>query len=349
MITQLTLQSFRSYAFSHHDLFNLNVIIGKNGSGKTSLLEAISMLHYTSGFLGAELSQMNRNLQETFLLGYTFNKNDNETQIGIENRNGSKKTTIDGEEIKTADLTRYVGFKVLYMIPQDEFIFSSGTSEKRNFFDRITTFFVPDHQTYLSEYKKQTSERMKVLYFNQKSHDSWLNAIELRLSELCGIIASNRISVLSKVSPFLQNTKIQYHGEAETLLAAGTSSTECEKVMLAKFKNSREGDKTSGRTNVGVGKTTFDVTVLHKSIVCEIASSGEQKMALFDISASCLEYLSSKNSLGIFLIDEVISKVDSGNRAKIFDRLSKLNAQIFMTGTEQEHFDSLQDAHFINL
>lgn len=333
LIHNIILQNFRNYSFRQFEFSsNINFFVGKNGSGKTNLLEAISLLGITSGIKKADIKNLNNNFINPFLLGFETSYG----KIGIKNHNNTKRFYLEDESIKFNTIEK--NFNVVAMMPEDEFIFRASISERRNFFDNFIGKVISEHNTLLKDYKNLCSQRSKILneFSNQ---NSWLLTIEKQIAQKLIIIASNRVLIseqLSEIMQSLKNTKLHGYivldGYLERKIQNHTFISLQEESLLAKeLELSRPIDAITGKTLTKFEKTNFDIIFKSKNMKTSLCSSGEQKQMLFSFFLSIVK----KTKASIILIDEVMDKLDISNKNVIFSEIQNTKGQFFVTGTEQ--------------
>lgn len=338
MISEVILQNFRNYTFRKVDFKEgVNFIHGKNGSGKTNLLEAISMLAISSGFKGAEISALNHNGKAPFSLGF----NTKIGKIGILNLGNNRKITLDEEETRISQLQSL--FKVLYVLPENEFIFSVSTSERRAFFDKMLSVLNKTHESHLKDLKSLCAQRIKILNeYSGKPQNTWLDAIEKQISRLFIATSVDRVLLCQEITKFMQSIKteslkgtLEVSGYIENKVKTDSfNALEAENGLKESLEKLRDIDKITSKTLTSFEKTNFDTFFSEKKIFASNASSGEQKKMLFACILALAKKLISKNHSVIILIDEVIAKLDEAGKKSIISELQDLKTQSFLTGTE---------------
>ena len=186
-IKRLTLTEFRNYqSLRISPSLNSVVITGANGSGKTNILEAISLLSPGKGLRGAKLSEFKRikadnNIPDIFPLTWSIAadilcKNE-EFTIGTAMQNISKDKdnevshSIDRRVIQInqqkltqqSELGKYIS--VIWLTPQMERLFLGGTQPRRNFLDRLVYAFDLEHA------KRVHAEHVHRCHDDRDDHD----------------------------------------------------------------------------------------------------------------------------------------------------------------------------------
>lgn len=340
MINRLILQNFRNYSFHEVTLTkNVNFIVGKNGKGKTNLLEAISLLSTPSGFRGAEINALNKNFSFPFSLGFETDIG----EIGIANTKTGKKITYNGDSIGFTALAS--NFKIFFLLPENELIFRSAPSEKRDFFDKLCSKIYPAHEISLKNLKSLSLARMKILEGEQNI--KWLETIEKQIAELFIILATNRVlfcEEISKITKDLHHKSlictINVTGFLEEKIKNGTfKALEEENNLRKRLSDSRSLDISTRKTLTGFQKASFDVFLIQNNLPALHSSSGEQKKALFACIIATVKKLLLRKRNIIVLIDEVIAKLDTEGQKDVINELALIEAQSFLTSTSAPLYD----------
>ena len=328
-LSSIILQNFRNYSFRQFD-FPSNIIffVGENGTGKTNLLEAISMLGISGGFRGAEMKDLNRNQITNFAIGFETE----EGRVSLKNINGIKKFAIEDEACKFGEIESK--FPTLALCPEDEFIFKAPTSQRRAFFDNLLSKINPEHEAILKEYKALCLQRSKIL--NEFcGQDSWLETIEKQIAQKLVLISVNRVLLSEKLTEEMKNlSEAGLRGEiclTGYLESKEFSASNEEKALKDMLYSSRSLDAITGKTLTKLERTNFDVLFHEKGILASRSSAGEQKKMLFSAILSICKLINCK----ILLIDEVVSKLDERGKDMFFAELSNLKSQIFASGTDE--------------
>jgi DNA replication and repair protein RecF len=101
----------------------------------------------------------------------------------------------------------------------------------------------------------------------------------------------------------------------------------------------RRRDMAAGRTLEGPHRVDLTAVYAEKAIPADQCSTGEQKALLISLLLANARALAGENT--VLLLDEVAAHLDAGRRAALYDEICALPAQVLMTGTGAELFDSL--------
>ncbi len=344
-IEKLTLNNFRNHKFLKLDISkNMVLIYGENGSGKTSVLESISLFDTSHGFKASNLSEIiNNDLQgplEMFGVNLLLNDSNNLKKIGI----GLKKTmdkfqkiiSIEGKKTR-GDLIKNTP-NIYSVIPKMTFLFQSNSEERRNFLDKMIFVIDSNHKKNILDYEKHKIERIKILKKWKIQNGEWLDAVEKKMVSYGLIISDNRRNFLKKLNFMLANIdkefpllQIKLKGDLDKLLLE-KPAIEVEEIFASTLKKNREKDLLTGRTNYGANKTDFNVLEKESHKDVKLFSTGQQKTILFLLIFAfikCLEQAPYNKT--IFLLDDVFSYLDNKFVNMVLEKLNELKVQTWMT------------------
>ena len=347
LINNVNLLNFRNHISLNLEANSSIIIIdGKNGSGKTSILEAISTFSYGKGIRSAKnIEMVNKDKNEfsielklqidrtmpTYLKSY-FNKTDQIKKIWYN----------DKELIKLTKLKK--SMPMLWIVPYTEKIFNGAASLRRKFLDKIICNFDENHNSRIIEYEKLLRQRTKLLK-NKSYDDNWLSSIEKLLSKLSVAICSSRLEILNRLKEFLEitpkrfpNVELSFADSIENLLSK-TPAIDIENKVEKDYKGSRSIDSIIGGSKVGCQTTDIIFMNKNKDLSASMCSSGEQKAILITFilatSKALLHYIKKPP---IILLDEIFTHLDKPRKESLFNELKKLGSQTWITITENEDF-----------
>ncbi|MDD2840504.1 MAG: DNA replication/repair protein RecF [Rickettsiales bacterium] len=364
-IKKLTLTNYRVY---ENNSFNftpkINIIYGRNGIGKTNILEAISFLSAGKGFFNSNLNDVLKIEKDNWTIFANIENNDIADTLAVfsENDDGclKKKIKINGNFVRSQEELSKI-FNIIWLTPDMQNIFNDDKSIRRKFLDRIVYLLDNQHSSRVAKYEFLVKERMRVLQDECKFDKKWLSILENKIAEVGISIAVARNDIVRKMNTILSNYDFEFpkftitlDGFFENLMLEDLKSIEAEQKFKEILSNNREKDKETKRTNEGTHKTDLRLFYQKKNMDAQFCSTGEQK--LFLVSLTILKALmckENKKATPIILLDEVFSYLDKNKKLELFHELLKLNIQSFITGTDVSVFsDCLNndfDVNFLNL
>ena len=364
-ITRLTLSDFRNYeGLRIAPARPLIALTGQNGAGKTNVLEAISLLVPGRGLRGSAfnvIARLGGSASWAVAADIIVPNGDHKIGTGFEGDplaedGGStgRNCMIDGEAQRSPGaLSNHL--KMMWLTPAMDRLFAGPASDRRRFFDRLVINFDTHHGARVSAFEKLMRERNFLLQ-DPRCDYAWLSSVEAQMSEQAIAIAASRneaASVLAKhfaghadSSPFPWGL-LQLNGEIEALIAAKPAvQAEAEYAMI--LKDSRNLDRAQSRTMKGPHRTDFSVLHGPKSQNAELCSTGEQKALLIGLILA--QARAVKELIGaapMLLLDEVAAHLDMHRRRGLFEALTALGVQAWMTGTDTNLFSEAGEASVV--
>ena len=376
-LRSIHLENFRSYKKINLKIENNKFIVltGKNGIGKTNLLEAISFLSPGKGFKNCRLDEVintNTNLKQCSIFFVIENGNE-KNEIGISFANESTGNRIQGRKIiylngkklkKKSDLPTLVS--LIWLIPEMDIFFRTNSLFRRKFVDRCIFNLKPEYLDYLRIYEKNLKERNKILkdlseknffYIEGKNieKDLWLKKIEeILVNEGLKIFQerikfSNDFNALSNNSMNFPKIQIFLTGKIEKFLVSEDIDS-VKKIYLQKLHKSRKIDSIKRSISYGPNKSDLKVIFLRKRLLAEKCSTGEQKIILISLIVQFCKLMNNKKNFPILLLDEIVAHLDNKIRSSLFEELKTLKNQVWMSGTGISLFSSIiKDKKVVNL
>jgi len=353
-IDLINFRNFENYTVSFSK--NCNVLHGKNGSGKTNILEGISLLSKGRGLRKDKYSNIIKKNCDKFIIKSDFKSEEIIYNLIAETENINnrfkKKLTVNND--KSSDSLELLFNKIpfLYFLPETERLFQSSPSIRRNLIDQFIYTSQNKYNKLINRYNKLIQERSKVL-INNNNDDLWLNQLEksisvdalqiysLREDQLSVLINNLNIYLSDFGLPFKINTKL-----IDKFYINNLNIEDYGNIL----KNNRKIDALVGGCAIGPHKSDYMFCVNDNSFVSQL-STGQQKTIILLIYLSQCKYLSEvKFQQPILLLDEVCSHLDDINRKVLLTLIETFKLQIFMTGTSKNLFSFLStNANFCNI
>lgn len=339
-LSELTLSHFRSHKRAAVALDGRPLaIFGPNGAGKTNLLEAVSLLSPGRGLRRAGIDDLARKPEA---LGWKVTgilqslHQTHELETWAEGGN-PRQLRIDGKSAPQVALGRIA--RVLWLVPSMDRLWIEGAEGRRRFLDRATLSFEPSHAEAVLAYEKAMRERNRLLK-DMVRDPHWYTAIEAQMAEAGAIIQRNRYHAIDMLTS-AQAAAITAFPTASLTLTAAEPIPEDLQTALA---DNRSRDMAAGRTLIGPHRADLNAVYADKSVAAKDCSTGEQKALLISlILANGRALARDFGAPPILLLDEVAAHLDADRRAALYDEISSLGAQAFMTGTGEELFGELGD------
>ncbi len=346
-INSISIQNFRNHEALEISVEKPSIVIyGKNGVGKTSILEALSIFSNGKGLRNSKLIEMTKLDKDMFCISLNVQIENNiplELKSTYNKSQKTRKIYINGKEEKSFNKIKK-NFPMIWVTPYDEKIFRGGASLRRNFLDRLVGNFDIFHNSRIIEYNKLLKQRSKLL--KDKINDfKWLDVIEDQLAKLAVTVCASRLDIVFRLSKLLEikskglpKVSLKFSDSIENQLME-SPALEIEDELKKKYLESRKLDFLIGGSLYGCQKTDFICHNLDKNMPAEMCSSGEQKLLLISIILASSKALKQSTKVApIMLLDEIFTHLDSIIKSYLFNELRSLGSQIWITTAETDNF-----------
>jgi DNA replication and repair protein RecF len=357
-ISSLILTDFRSY--SRAELLTQGRAVylhGPNGAGKTNLLEAISFLAPGRGLRGAAASDVGRRQPgeaqgRPWAVSVEAETKTGAVRIGtgVETATAARRIVrIDGQPALPGRMGEHL--RPIWLTPQQDRLFMEAAGDRRRFFDRLTFAAEPTHAEAATAYEKALRERLRLLT-DGPADPTWLGALEAQMARSGAAMAIARVRTLEALQieidsrderPFPQ-ADLELSGEWEKLAAEGLKADEIEARLTTALAAARPRDTAAERSLTGPHRGDLLVRHRQKDRPAGECSTGEQKALILNLVLAQAARLSRAESAPnpILLLDEVAAHLDHLRRAALFDEITALGLQAFLTGTDEALFLDLK-------
>jgi DNA replication and repair protein RecF len=353
-IHRLTLTHFRNYrAASLEARSDVVVLVGPNGAGKTNAIEAISYLTPGRGLRRATLEDVADNqgdgswavsAEVEGALGLATLGTGIDAP-GLEASATSRRCRIDREPVTSAAAFGD-HLRMVWLTPSMDGLFLGPASERRRFFDRLVLAIDSEHSARVSALDRSLRSRNRLLEVRNYD-DHWCDAIERETAELAVAVAAMRGQTVTRLAAMLRargetspfpSAQIMLDGWMENALTS-EPATAVEDRYREVLRNNRARDAIAGRTLDGPHLTDLEVIYAPKNMPARDASTGEQKALLIGLVLAHASLVAEMTGITpLLLLDEVVAHLDPGRRTALFDELSRLGAQVWMTGADPAAF-----------
>jgi len=331
--------------FSDH----INIIHGANGSGKTSLLEAMSVLAHGRSFRTRKYRNLIHREKDQFVvfgrIDHGAGDGGRQSTIGVSrNRQGASRIKLDGATVNTAhELAQNLP---LLCVNSTSFnLLEGGPIERRMFFDWLVFHVKHEFGDLWKQYTKCIKQRNSLLRRDNIRYSD-LQPWDTEIAKLAVTIENMRAAFLPVFSQYINEYLTQCDLADAVfdvsysngwLVGERSTSWECSVKQVESLLFSRfEKDKSQGFTTIGSHKSDLKMTVSGKP-AGEILSRGQQKvliMALFFAKAHVFK--AETGMLPVLLLDDLPAELDQTHLTLLGQWLHELNVQVFISSVESE-------------
>ncbi|MDD7021539.1 MAG: DNA replication/repair protein RecF [Aeromonadales bacterium] len=351
IISRLLIQDFRN--IGHLDLRpseTINIIHGPNGSGKTSVLEAISYLALGHSFRNANVHHLIKNDRDSFTLSAAVTQENGEHDtLGISRVRGKAKDlaiSINGARLpRLLDLVDRVCVQIIH---PDGYMLVSGTPDnRRGFLDWGVYYTEPDFKKNWIQYRRILAQRNALL--KSGGSNAQFEIWDGMLAELSESITEMRQKYLDEIQDVMQDTLAMFLGglKFRFTLSQGWENGKKLKEIL---KLNLEKDRVLGYTFYGCHRADLKIRV-NQYPAGDTLSRGQIKLLVCAMRLSqgkILQKMTGRKC--IYLIDDLNSELDSNSRRLLLDEISASSNQIFITNiTRETSLPDNRDPSFIDM
>lgn len=351
----LFLKHIQLYHFKNHKQaawhFNKQVIAitGPNGSGKTSILDAIHALCMTKSYIQSVDSQcITFGEQDMSIIG-NFEKNDHTFHVKCIVRNPGKKEFVVNQNA-VGNMSKHIGLlPCVFIAPDDVELVLGGSEQRRKLLDTLICQLDKEYLQHLVKYNKVLVQRnalLKIWHECSTGEQSLIEIYDQQLIEVAAYIVQRRRDVMTLLSAATEEVYNQLCLSSEKIQVVYESKL-IETSMELLLRNGREKDIASQRSNYGVHKDDI-AFMLNNAPVKINASQGQRKSFLFSLKLALHKIMYEQFNLApILLIDDIFEKLDQSRIERLIKLICEWKAQVFITDTHSgrilEAFTSVDD------
>ncbi len=331
-LKNLHLTNFRSYEKLDLEITpGINIFVGKNGEGKTNIVEAIIYLTFLNSHRVANVQPLIKLGQETAYIRSKVSYPNRELEIVLElNAQKPNKATVNQNPVKSQK-ELFGLLQSIYFSPEDLDLVRGDSSLRRRFLDEFAILKSPKIAALTSDYEKAVKQRNKLIKSraNRESLQPWNE----QLSKIGGALITTRISLINEIQPFFVDTYQDISGSSSAKLAykssisEPTTNTEANtEQLLTALSNSYQQEIERGFTLFGPHRDDL-LLKLEDQPVKTYASHGESWSIALALKLSLFQNIKKSGASPILILDDVFAELDDERR----DHLLKIMEDVEQT------------------
>ena len=343
-VARLLLDDFRSYARADVALApGITALVGRNGAGKTNVLEAIHLAARGDSPRAHDDSELVRGGAQTARGSARIERIDDAVTVDVllfapasGERRRPRRYLLDGAG-KRAD--EAIGeLAVVSFFPEDVQLLAEAPSARRRYLDAMVAQVQRPHRRDLREYQRVVEQRNALLRGLRDAGGAPAAETAFWDAELCRLAAAVSLrrleAVRQLVAPFRAAATRFSGADALSLAYAsqveGDTLEERQAAYQALVAQKRERELWQGTTLVGPHREDLAVSALGRPLPT-FASRGEQRSAVLSLKLAEAAWIRERvGELPVFLLDDVLSEFDPGRRDALVDALPD-GAQTLLT------------------
>ncbi len=336
-LAQLQIKNFRNLQDTQlTPVSGVNLILGDNASGKTSLLEAIYYLSHVRSFRTQHISDLILRQSPYLQLVANIETFDNlQIPFGIRRSRNKSEIRVNKQPVKrVSDIAAQ--FPVLAIHPDSYKLITGSPSQRRQFLD--WGVFHVEHGFFQAwqRFKKALMQRNAALKSKQKVDICQLWNKEI--NNTAHYIDQLREQYFTKLSVYLTLLTNQFF-ENDIVSIEYRRGWPADKDLGDLLEENIQKERLKGYTYYGPHRAEITIKVNGQSAQTCI-SRGQQKtlVALMRLSQA-MQFTEASNKSCVLLYDDLAAELDSTHRNKILSVLSKMNIQLFLTAIEKHQID----------
>ncbi|MDI2090304.1 DNA replication/repair protein RecF [Commensalibacter oyaizuii] len=359
-LLRLTLTNFRNYdRFVWSPTAQKVVICGPNGSGKTNLLESLSLLVPGRGLRKSRIEDIAKIGQQQKGWGI-IGEFDHPVMDTMEIATGcppyslKRQFRLNNTILRSQqELSQYLS--AIWLTPQMDRLFLEGAAGRRRFLDRLIISIETYHTKEIFAYEKSVSQRNKLL--SSATFDTnWLNAIEESMARHAVAITATRINFIRQLNKLtvIDDAFPEAHLKLVCPIADRLHHDPAivvEDYLRQQWKKDRLVDAENQSTQLGIHRTDVMFIERKTNMPAYLSSTGQQKALLIGIILKLTELIKKQNvTLPLLLLDEPLVHLDENHRHILLSTLLNLDGFIVLTGTDKTIFSPcLGKAEFLQI
>jgi len=371
IVEQLGLKDFRNYAEVDVSLSTgANVFVGRNGQGKTNLVEAVAYLATLGSHRVSSDAPMVKDGADAAIVRARLAHGERSVLLELQlNRQGSNRARVNGVNVRTAELPRYA--QVVLFAPEDLQIVRGDPSARRRFADQLIVQRTPRMAAVVADYDRVLRQRTALLKSARArgvrgdalgTLDVWddklvtlgTELIEARLA-LASDLSDPVARAYAAIAGAEHEPRLEWalsvgggdpeEGDAAVPASGGPLAEQFRAALAAR----RSAELERGLTLVGPHRD--DLVLRVRSLpVKGYASHGESWSVALALRLASAELLRAESRLGdpVLILDDVFAELDAGRRTRLAELVGGYEQVIVTSAVEEDVPDALR-AHVVRV
>lgn len=344
-LKQLILTNFKNYTYQSLDLSErLNCFVGRNGMGKTNLLDAVYYLCMCKSHFGLNDSLVRKHGEDFFRLEGNFVKEEKKEKV-VAKVIPRKKKAFERNDAQYDRLMDHIGLLPVVMVaPDDTAIAREGSEERRRFLDNTLSQLDRLYLRHLVKYNRLLQQRnalLKQFAAERRFDEKLLRIFDEQMLEPASYIVRTRQQFSDKFEPKLKENYRVISDKQEEVGCIYKS-----KLLTESFEDlleaATEKDRILQRTTIGIHKDDLAFKISDYPLK-NFASQGQLKSFILALKLAQYEFLRAEKGVApLLLLDDIFDKLDNNRVRQLIKLILERNyGQTFITDTDERRLEEV--------
>ena len=311
----------------------INLFVGENGAGKTSLLEAAYLLSHGSSFRsGSKEALLQRESERLSVFAQLVYADQRTARVGLGRESGRWGARVDGENVALGQLVRQCA--VVCFEPGSHALIAGAADERRRYLDWGVFHVEHDFIVQWRRYQRALKQRNSLLRSGNGLTDELFKPWEAELAQTARHIDEFRRKYIDLLRPHLAasfSKLLPELGASNLRYRRGWADDEGLARLLA---NHRTRDIARGHTTTGPHRADWSVSFEHAPLREHLSRGQEKLTAMACVLAQAQLHASCCNEWPIVCLDDLASELDQSHQGAVIAQLVGAGVQVLITGTE---------------
>lgn len=343
-LKELSIQQFKNISEVTIEFSpTLNFIYGENGSGKTTILDAIHYLSLTKSFINSSDTENIQDKTDFFRINGKYNNNESLDEYScVVNKEGRKRFKYFTKEYSR--LSDHVGkIPIVVISPFDHFIITEGSDVRRKLLDSSISQYDKIYLGYLYDYNRIFKQRNALLKSEYPDYTKleMLEIMDKQLEKPSEYIYKARTAFIEGIQNVFGRFYAQIANREDEVASIEYRSMLKDNDFSQLLKENLKNDLIAQTTTVGIHKDDI-LFYLSSKPIRYFASQGQQKTFLTALKLSILDYLKYFSNKPILLLDDIFDRLDDRRVLNLIRTITTEQMQVFITHTNKAQVEYLK-------
>lgn len=311
----------------------INVFVGANGAGKTSVLEAAFLLSHARSFRsGARDALLQRGASELSIFAELHHADGRSSRVGLGRLGARWDARLDGSQVAIGQLVQTCA--VVCFEPGSHALIAGVADERRRFMDWGVFHVEHDFLSAWRRYQRALKQRNSLLRSATQSADALFGPWEEELSQCAEQVDLQRRAYMERLAPRLAGSMAALLPELGELQLRYRRGWAEDRDLATQLREQRYREMARGHTTAGLHRADWQITFEHAPLREHLSRGQEKLAALGCMLAQAGLYAEQGGEWPIVCLDDLASELDREHQRAVVAQLEQAHAQILVTGTE---------------